>query len=903
MKRLALICVALAALTFASNEYPPKPLPPKLTDIPGDGGTNVYVTWRHFETVPGIRYDLLRSEDGVNFEVITPLQVKTITYEKQDKPENDVSSWNYYLLLRDCGQDLPCVEVVKATPGNVDSLAALGAEKILRVELGVPPPEELGKLPNKFALGEFYRVVPDMSIAQRPQPQTVPKRLFDVLGISVSSLGDVTVELTPPPEELEFVRKGKRIVAAGEDDMGLILKYGKRIISFVTDKARYTVKHDEFQYLDRNNIKPGKHYVYKVRLYQVDIPIKKVFADSDTSGITPQDEPPVAPNKITALYDSTSSIAVLHIGYGGGLAGMASLFDNKSYTIYKTTLSDTGRSQGTEVIKVDASWRAVRLEGVGPESAFYIVVEDAGGKTDTTDLIVPVPTKLGSVPLPPDLRVADHKNDQGKKIDVLWGPPTLAVGYSVEDMSPVKKVEDLSDRNVFWVPTAEGGTLVVAPDTTNLPQGARKVLRLSYIVPGGKKLLKVRYQMWTNSADKALYGEFKLDGQKKVDKDNTGEVQFKNVEEGKYTLEGRIITKSGGALKNPEANVSMDVDATGTHKVPIETPPYVYYIYRGTDPKDLTTFKLVGAVGADSREFVDTFKDFRDAHGIFYYIVQVVGPDGAVAQSDPLGPITPVGNAFHSEKLVIFLGLVIFVGVALYFIYHAKRGRQFYIRPIAGLVHIEEALGRATEMGKPIVYVPGLGWIDDIATISALTILGRVARKAAEYQTKIYVPCYDPIVMIVAQETVRNAFMDAGRPDLYNEENIYYIAAQQFAYAAAVSGLMIREKSAANFFMGRFYAESLILAETGASTGAIQVAGTDDMTQLPFFITACDYTLIGEELYAASAYLSADPMQKGSLKAQDFLKAIEMIILVVGVVAASAGMWWFTNIFKALVGE
>ena len=156
--------------------------------------------------------------------------------------------------------------------------------------------------------------------------------------------------------------------------------------------------------------------------------------------------------------------------------------------------------------------------------------------------------------------------------------------------------------------------------------------------------------------------------------------------------------------------------------------------------------------------------------------------------------------------------------------------------------------------------------------------------------------------MIVAQETVRNAYMDVGRPDLYKEENIFYIAAQQFAYAAAVSGLMIREKSAANFFIGQFFAESLILAETGASTGAIQVAGTDDMTQLPFFITACDYTIIGEELYAASAYMSNDPMQKGSLKAQDFLKAIEMIIIVLGTAAVTGGMWWFRKMFE-VVGE
>ena len=83
-------------------------------------------------------------------------------------------------------------------------------------------------------------------------------------------------------------------------------------------------------------------------------------------------------------------------------------------------------------------------------------------------------------------------------------------------------------------------------------------------------------------------------------------------------------------------------------------------------------------------------------------------------------------------------------------------------------------------------------------------------------------------------------------------------------------GAMVREKPAACFYMGVFYAERLLLlAETGNSVGAIQVAGTAMPAQLPFFVAACDYTLIGEEFFAASAYLSGEPSQLGSLRGQD----------------------------------
>ncbi|MCP4230293.1 MAG: hypothetical protein GY771_09120 [bacterium] len=200
---------------------------------------------------------------------------------------------------------------------------------------------------------------------------------------------------------------------------------------------------------------------------------------------------------------------------------------------------------------------------------------------------------------------------------------------------------------------------------------------------------------------------------------------------------------------------------------------------------------------------------------------------------------------------------------------------------------MEEAIGRATEMGKPILFVSGLGDASDIATIAAMTILARVAKKTAEYETPLIVPCYDPIVMIVEREMVQAAYTEVGRPDAYDENMVFFVTQSQFGYVAAVDGIMLREKPATNFYMGAFYAESLILAETGAETGAIQIAGTDRVTQLPFFITACDYTLMGEELYAASAYLSRDALLLGSLKGQDWAKGIIIVILIVGVIVIS----------------
>ena len=198
-------------------------------------------------------------------------------------------------------------------------------------------------------------------------------------------------------------------------------------------------------------------------------------------------------------------------------------------------------------------------------------------------------------------------------------------------------------------------------------------------------------------------------------------------------------------------------------------------------------------------------------------------------------------------------------------------------------------------MGKPILFILGLGTAGDIATIAGFTILSRVARRTAEYQTKVLVPVQDPVVLAVAQETVRTAYLEAGRPDQYNPDNVFYVTALQFPYVAAVNGIMLRERPATNFYMGKFYAESLILAETGNIAGSIQISGTDEIGQLPFFVAATDYTLIGEELYAASAYLSQEPVQLGTLKAQDYTKGVAMIIIIIGTILITAGIPFLLN--------
>jgi hypothetical protein len=253
---------------------------------------------------------------------------------------------------------------------------------------------------------------------------------------------------------------------------------------------------------------------------------------------------------------------------------------------------------------------------------------------------------------------------------------------------------------------------------------------------------------------------------------------------------------------------------------------------------------------------------------------------------------------FNPDLTNILFGIIISFAFILFFVFKGKKGKELYIRPIAGLEAIDEAIGRATEMGKPILYSAGLGKMERVATMASMNILGTVAEKVASYNTQLIFPNYDPVVMAVAQEVVKEGYTKAGHPEAYNPDNIYFVTQSQFGYVAYVDGVMIRQKPATNLFLGTFEAESLILAETGNSIGAVQIAGTDSTIQLSFFIVACDYTLIGEELFAASGYLTKDPMVLGSIKAQDWLKIAIITLIILGGIFTSFNLDFFANFFS-----
>ena len=322
-------------------------------------------------------------------------------------------------------------------------------------------------------------------------------------------------------------------------------------------------------------------------------------------------------------------------------------------------------------------------------------------------------------------------------------------------------------------------------------------------------------------------------------------------------------------------------------------------------PIEDSDWSSVGIVPASQLQYEVTGLDKK---GSYVFAIRAIGNDGLFsANSNISAKVEPVASLINGKKIPLFIILAIICGAVFLFVVLARRGMPMKIREIAGLKAVDEAVGRATEMGRSVLYITGIQDMDDLQTVAGVTVLGHVAKTAAEYDAKIEVPTSRSLVMTAARETVQSSYFAAGRPDSYNPDLIYYVTDEQFGFVAYVSGMMTREKPAACFYMGAFFAESLILAETGNSVGAIQIAGTANPSQLPFFVAACDYTLIGEEFFAASAYLSGQPDQLGSLKGQDVGKILVGLLIIVGVIlatlaASTAGIAWAEPFHEAMDG-
>ena len=240
------------------------------------------------------------------------------------------------------------------------------------------------------------------------------------------------------------------------------------------------------------------------------------------------------------------------------------------------------------------------------------------------------------------------------------------------------------------------------------------------------------------------------------------------------------------------------------------------------------------------------------------------------------------------------VSLLIIMAAVAYYILGAEKGRVPKVRRIPGVDAMDEAIGRAVEMGRPVIASHGIANLRDSTTgpqtIAGLSVLSYVAKKCAEVGTRIIVPVRMPEVWPIAADVVETAYKMAGKGEEFKQTDIMFLSSEQFGYSSNYMGLLMREKPGANIMVGAYWAESMQLAETGNRVGAMQISGTAQTSQIPFFLVSTDYCLIGEEIFAASAYLSGEPALIASLAGQDVGRILGVALCVLGSILTTIGI-------------
>jgi len=245
------------------------------------------------------------------------------------------------------------------------------------------------------------------------------------------------------------------------------------------------------------------------------------------------------------------------------------------------------------------------------------------------------------------------------------------------------------------------------------------------------------------------------------------------------------------------------------------------------------------------------------------------------------------------KGMIVDFALIVWLIAAVFFtLSQVRKGKALpSIRTIPGLDALSECIGRATEMNRPVYYLPGSASYDfsDPQLLASMAILNETAKMAARYECRFIVPCRFAASYVVIQDLVRQAYISEGKAEAYRASDVRWFSDHHFGYTIGVVGSMFREKVAATIMMGNFNYDALTCAEAANQAGAIQVGGTAALAQIPFFIAACDYALIGEELFAAAAYISKDPLQVCTVAVQDWTKLIAIALLLVGMISETFG--------------
>jgi len=302
-----------------------------------------------------------------------------------------------------------------------------------------------------------------------------------------------------------------------------------------------------------------------------------------------------------------------------------------------------------------------------------------------------------------------------------------------------------------------------------------------------------------------------------------------------------------------------------------------YKVLRSEVPSE--EFTVIATLGPGT----DRFKDTNAPTSVEYqYKIRTLTYTGEFIDSEPSEIVRSSGQWFKPENTAIAIAILIIA----FFMYITRR-----FPPVdeIWIVPSIRNLGEMVTRGHsgPVIYVPGTGPYSSMATIASITLMEQIIELMREHEHDIEVNISDPLTYAAATECLN-----------YHDQGVaYFISPDKAVFSMAYTHKMLTEPAETAVIIGSLDDESLLLTEAGSRAGAFQIAGTDNVSQIPFLLSTCELTLIGEELFLAGPHLSAEGYRAATLL-HDRLKRTAWILLLLGIIGAKLGWNWYIRLFE-----
>ncbi len=237
----------------------------------------------------------------------------------------------------------------------------------------------------------------------------------------------------------------------------------------------------------------------------------------------------------------------------------------------------------------------------------------------------------------------------------------------------------------------------------------------------------------------------------------------------------------------------------------------------------------------------------------------------------------------NDTQLALLLFVIVFLPVLYISRWRIQKGGFPDLRPISAFDMLRGVTARAIEAGRAVHVSLGLAGIHSDVTadsLAGLMALKYLAHQSAAAGALPVITMADATLLPLAQDTIRRPFGPDGDEATLAARQVRWIAPEAAAYSAGVMDILGSEAVEATVMIGAFGDEYLLMGEAARRRGITQVGGASDPNVVPFVFASADQALVGEDLYAAGAYLTRNVWHVGSLLAQDFMRWVIVAVIV-----------------------